>query len=144
LAPSEALRTAAFLPTRPPRAGGSVTGAASYFEPSNVAGPTATLCHVDHGRAAGELTPRGTAQAARDYSRTEATPDAASARGPAVVETLRKLWDSGEDDAFIRNKQTGEYVDGSKIHPINHEGAQFRIKGPVNVARPPQGQVVVA
>ncbi|WP_140984733.1 LLM class flavin-dependent oxidoreductase [Asticcacaulis tiandongensis] len=144
LARTEAFTTASFLATRTKRLGFVVTGNTSYFEPFNLARLTASLDHVTHGRAGWELTSGASYPAARNYSQTEATPEVHYARAAEVLDILRKLWDSWEDDAFIRNKATGEYVDGDRIHPIHHEGERFRIKGPLNVARPPQGQVVVA
>lgn len=53
------------------------------------------------------------------------------------------LWDSWEDDAFTRDKASGQYYDPAKLHVLNHQGEHFRIKGPLNVARSPQGQPVI-
>lgn len=144
LARTEAFTTASFLATRTRRLGFIVTGDTSYFEPFNLARLTSSLDHVTHGRAGWEIATGDVNPAARNYSRSELSSAEHYARAAEVAEIVRKLWDSWEDEAFIRNKATGEYVDGSKIHAINHEGSQFRIKGPLNVARPPQGQLVVA
>lgn len=144
LARTEAFTTASFLATRTKQLGFIVTGNTSYFEPFNLARLTSSLDHVTHGRAGWDITTGASRPAARNYSRGEDSPEGHYSRATEVVEILRKLWDSWEDEAFIRNKETGEYVDGTKIHPINHQGNLFRIKGPLNVARPPQGQPVVA
>ncbi len=141
---TEPFTTASFLATRTSQLGFVVTGNTSYFEPFNLARLTSSLDHVTHGRAGWELTTGAFYAAAQNYSQTEPAPEGHYARGNEVAEVLRKLWDSWEDDAFVRNKTTGEYVDGDKIHPTHHNGAQFRIKGPLNVARPPQGQVIIA
>ena len=53
------------------------------------------------------------------------------------------MWDSWEDDAFIRDKASGRFFDPGKHHDINHRGEHFRVKGPLNVARPVQGHPVV-
>jgi alkanesulfonate monooxygenase SsuD/methylene tetrahydromethanopterin reductase-like flavin-dependent oxidoreductase (luciferase family) len=53
------------------------------------------------------------------------------------------LWDSWEDDAFVRDKASGAYYDPSKLHVLDHVGEHFRVKGPLNVARSPQGQPVI-
>ena len=63
--------------------------------------------------------------------------------GRRFVDTVRDLWDSWEDDALIRDKATGRFVDESKVHAIEHHGQFFDIAGPLNVARPPQGQVIL-
>jgi alkanesulfonate monooxygenase SsuD/methylene tetrahydromethanopterin reductase-like flavin-dependent oxidoreductase (luciferase family) len=53
------------------------------------------------------------------------------------------LWDSWEDDAFLRDKESGRFYDTGKVHDINHKGEHFSIKGPLNVPRPVQGHPVV-
>ncbi len=53
------------------------------------------------------------------------------------------LWDSWADDAFTRDKASGEYYDPARLHVLDHQGEHFRVKGPLNVARSPQGQPVV-
>ena len=60
------------------------------------------------------------------------------------VEVLRRLWDSWEDDAEIRDAATGRFVDVSKLHYIDFQGRWFSVKGPSITPRPPQGQPVVA
>lgn len=53
------------------------------------------------------------------------------------------MWDSWEDDAFIRNKATGQFFDPGKVHAPNHRSKYFNVAGPLNVARPPQGYPVI-
>jgi FMN-dependent oxidoreductase (nitrilotriacetate monooxygenase family) len=53
------------------------------------------------------------------------------------------LWDSWDDDAFVRDKASGRYYDPLKCHVLDHVGEHFRVKGPLNVARSPQGQPVI-
>jgi alkanesulfonate monooxygenase SsuD/methylene tetrahydromethanopterin reductase-like flavin-dependent oxidoreductase (luciferase family) len=60
-----------------------------------------------------------------------------------VVEVLRRLWDSWEDDAEIRDAATGRFIDREKLHYIDFEGRWFTVKGPSITPRPPQGQPVV-
>jgi alkanesulfonate monooxygenase SsuD/methylene tetrahydromethanopterin reductase-like flavin-dependent oxidoreductase (luciferase family) len=60
------------------------------------------------------------------------------------VEVLRRLWDSWEDDAEIRDVASGRFVDRDKLHYIDFEGRWFSVKGPSITPRPPQGQPVVA
>ncbi len=61
-----------------------------------------------------------------------------------AVEVVRRLWDSWEDDAVIRDVATGRYVDRDKLHYIDFAGKYFSVKGPSITPRPPQGQPVVA
>lgn len=60
------------------------------------------------------------------------------------VEVLRRLWDSWEDDAEIRDAATGRFIDRDKLHYIDFTGERFSVKGPSITPRPPQGQPVVA
>ena len=60
------------------------------------------------------------------------------------VEVVRRLWDSWEDDAEIRDAATGRFIDRDKVHYIDFEGPRFSVKGPSITPRPPQGQPVVA
>jgi alkanesulfonate monooxygenase len=53
------------------------------------------------------------------------------------------LWDSFDDDAFVRDKENGVYLDTSKFHVLNHKGKYFQVKGPLSVPRPPQGHPVL-
>src|SRR5208337_5317910 len=61
-----------------------------------------------------------------------------------AVEVVRRLWDSWEDDAVIRDVATGRYIDRGKLHYIDFTGEYFSVKGPSITPRPPQGQPVVA
>ena len=56
---------------------------------------------------------------------------------------VRELWDSWEDDAVIRDYQSGRFLDRNKLHYVGFEGESFAVKGPAIVPRPPQGQLVV-
>jgi len=60
------------------------------------------------------------------------------------VEVVRRLWDSWEDDAEIRDVATGRFVDRDKLHYIDFAGEYFSVKGPSITPRPPQGQPIVS
>jgi alkanesulfonate monooxygenase SsuD/methylene tetrahydromethanopterin reductase-like flavin-dependent oxidoreductase (luciferase family) len=59
------------------------------------------------------------------------------------VEVLRRLWDSWEDGAEIRDVATGRFVDQNKLHYVDFEGRWFTVRGPSITPRPPQGQPLV-
>ncbi|MEE1822621.1 LLM class flavin-dependent oxidoreductase [Streptomyces sp. BE20] len=61
-----------------------------------------------------------------------------------VVEVVRRLWDSWEDDAEIRSTATGRFLDRDRLHPIDFHGEHFAVRGPSITPRPPQGQPPVA
>lgn len=140
---TEPLTTASFLATLTRDIGLIAEAGTSFFEPFNLARLVASLDHVTHGRAGWQVTTGAARPAQANFSREPETAEAHLSRAYETVDVLRKLWDSWEDGAFIRNKATGEYVDGDKIHAIHHAGDLFRIKGPLNVARSPQGHAVV-
>ncbi|MGY4160070.1 alkanesulfonate monooxygenase SsuD/methylene tetrahydromethanopterin reductase-like flavin-dependent oxidoreductase (luciferase family) [Bradyrhizobium sp. USDA 4461] len=141
---SEAFTTASFLATRTRRIGLIAAANTSYVEPYNVTRLAASLDHVTHGRAGWLVSTGAVDPAGANYGQAAVAPDLHYARAGEILDIARRLWDSWEDDAFVRDKHSGVFVDGSKIHPIDHAGPSFRVKGPLNVARPPQGQVIVA
>ena len=53
------------------------------------------------------------------------------------------LWDSWDEDAFIRDKDSGHFFDPAKMHVLNHKGKHFQVRGPLNVACSPQGRPVL-
>jgi N-acetyl-S-(2-succino)cysteine monooxygenase len=64
-------------------------------------------------------------------------------RAIEFVEVVQGLWDSWDDDAFVRDRQSERYFDPAKLHSLNHKGEHFSVRGPLNVARPPQGHPVL-
>ncbi|MEC9287663.1 MAG: NtaA/DmoA family FMN-dependent monooxygenase, partial [Chloroflexota bacterium] len=59
------------------------------------------------------------------------------------VEITKGLWDSWEDDAFIRNKESGVFIDPSKMHRLDHKGEFYSVQGPLNISRSKQGSPVL-
>jgi alkanesulfonate monooxygenase len=64
-------------------------------------------------------------------------------RAVEFVEVVQGLWDSWDDDALIRDRASARYFDPAKLHELNHKGKHFSVRGPLNVARPPQGHPVL-
>jgi FMN-dependent oxidoreductase (nitrilotriacetate monooxygenase family) len=144
IAQLEPFTTAAYLATLTKSIAIVVTANPTYYEPFNLARLTASLDHITKGRASWNVDTGADPRAAQNYSRIEhGDANYRYDRAEEFVDLVRSLWDSWEDDAFIRNKETGEFVDGSKIHPVNHDGKSFQVKGPLNVARSPQGHPVI-
>src|SRR6266545_4072414 len=69
--------------------------------------------------------------------------DARYDRAIEFVEVVQGLWDSWDDDAFVRDRKSERYFDPAKLHNLNHKGEHFSVRGPLNVARPPQGHPVL-
>ena len=118
----------------------------THTEPFHVSKAIATLDYVSRGRAGWQVTGqrhRARGGAVRPPRRAVGR-TTCSTRPSDVVEVVRRLWDSWEDDAVIRDVATGRFVDRDKLHYIDFVGKYFSVKGPSITPRPPQGQPVVA
>jgi alkanesulfonate monooxygenase SsuD/methylene tetrahydromethanopterin reductase-like flavin-dependent oxidoreductase (luciferase family) len=137
------------------------TAVVTHTEPFHLSKAIATLDYVSRGRAGVRVQIDGSTVGAGHVGRRdlpEITLAAYAAGDPEVtgviadlfdeareyVEVLRRLWDSWEDDAEIRDSATGRFIDAAKLHYIDFVGSRFSVKGPSITPRPPQGQPVVA
>ncbi|MFJ9102167.1 LLM class flavin-dependent oxidoreductase [Streptomyces sp. NPDC102405] len=128
------------------------TAVVTHTEPFHISKAIATLDYVSTGRAGlrVQITARP-GEAAHFGRRT--IPPVEGYDSPVVtdlfdeaadyVEAVRRLWDSWEDDAEIRDAATGRFIDRDKLHYIDFEGKHFSVKGPSITPRPPQGQPLV-
>lgn len=116
----------------------------THTEPFHVSKAIATLDHISHGRAGWQVRVSPAAHEAALFGRRSAL-DGGELFDEAAdaVEVVRRLWDSWEDDAVIRDVATGRYIDRDKLHYIDFAGKHFSVKGPSITPRPPQGQPVV-
>lgn len=116
----------------------------SYNEPYHVARKFASLDHLSGGRAGWNLVTSDAAAEAQNFGRDEHIGHADRySRARELYQVVTGLWDSWQDDAFTRDKASGQYYDPAKLHVLNHSGEHFKVKGPLNVARSPQGQPVI-
>jgi alkanesulfonate monooxygenase SsuD/methylene tetrahydromethanopterin reductase-like flavin-dependent oxidoreductase (luciferase family) len=118
----------------------------THTEPFHISKAIATLDYVSHGRAGWQPRVSGTPHEAALFGRRNGSQSADGLFDEAAdaVEVVRRLWDSWEDDAVIRDVSTGRYIDRDKLHYIDFHGEHFSVKGPSITPRPPQGQPVVA
>ncbi|RMQ42255.1 Xenobiotic compound monooxygenase A subunit [Pseudomonas cichorii] len=120
------------------------TATTTYNEPYHVARKFASLDHLSGGRAGWNLVTSDAAAEAQNFGREEHVGHAERySRAREFHHVVTGLWDSWADDAFIRDKASGEYYDPARLHVLDHHGEHFKVKGPLNVARSPQGQPVV-
>jgi FMN-dependent oxidoreductase (nitrilotriacetate monooxygenase family) len=118
----------------------------SYSEPFNVARQFASLDHISQGRAGWNVVTSPLEKTALNFSKTiEEHPDHAKRYRIAAeyLQVAKGLWDSWEDDAFVRNKETGVFFDSDKLHQLNHKGEFFSVQGPLNIGRSKQGRPVI-
>ena len=120
------------------------TASTSFEQPYTVARKFATLDLISGGRSGWNVVTSGNETEAQNFSKEPHLPKAERyRRGREFVEVVRGLWDSWDEDAFVRDKETGIFIDRSKMHELNHHGAFYDVRGPLNVARSPQGQPVI-
>jgi alkanesulfonate monooxygenase SsuD/methylene tetrahydromethanopterin reductase-like flavin-dependent oxidoreductase (luciferase family) len=133
------------------------TATVTHTEPFHVSKAIATLDFVSTGRAGWRAQVSRPAENAHFGRRERVAFGVADLDRPDVqaaiaddfaeaadfVEVVRRLWDSWEDDAEIRDAATGRFIDRDKLHYIDFEGPRFRVRGPSIVPRPPQGQPLV-
>jgi FMN-dependent oxidoreductase (nitrilotriacetate monooxygenase family) len=121
------------------------TASTSYYEPFNVARLFGSLDHISGGRAGWNVVTSANASASYNFNRDEHYDIAERYdRAREFVQVVLGLWDSWEDDAFLRDRSTRRYFDPAKLHKLNHKGQFFSVRGPLNLARPPQGYPVIA
>ncbi|SOE71566.1 FMN-dependent oxidoreductase, nitrilotriacetate monooxygenase family [Burkholderia sp. OK233] len=120
------------------------TASTSFNEPYHIARKFASLDHISGGRAGWNLVTSSSEHEAKNFNRDKHFDHAERyARAAEFAEVTGGLWDSWEDDAFVRNKVEGRFFDPAKRHVLDHKGHFFQVKGPLNVARSPQGHPVV-
>ncbi|MBA17035.1 MAG: nitrilotriacetate monooxygenase [Sphingomonas sp.] len=132
------------LATHTSRVGLVATATTTYDQPYSVARRYAGLDWVSKGRAGWNVVTTSNANDSQNFSRDEHVEHADRyARADEFVSVVKDLWDSWADDAFVFDKAKGVFLDGEKIRLVNHEGSDFKVRGPLNSARPPQGHPVI-
>jgi FMN-dependent oxidoreductase (nitrilotriacetate monooxygenase family) len=120
------------------------TATSTYNEPYTLARQFASLDQISGGRAGWNLVTSNNEAEALNYNREEHFAHADRYdRAVEFAEVVVGLWDSWDDDAFVRDQETGVFFDPGKLHALNHRGKHFSVRGPLNVARSPQGRPVL-
>lgn len=152
----DASLVASWVATRTEWIGIVPTITTTHTEPFHVSKNLATLDYASQGRAGwrvqvsarpGEADHFGRrpdlAQRSLDPTDVQAVIGDLFDEAADVIEVVRRLWDSWEADAEIRDEATGRFIDRDKVHYIDFAGDWFSVKGPSITPRPPQGQPVV-
>lgn len=120
-----------------------------YTEPFHISTQLASLDYVSRGRAGWLVAASRSAEEAAAVGRSFVDGAALAQEAAASVEVSRRLWDSWEDGAVIRDVATGRYLDVDKLHyvdfetPVDFAGPGYSVKGPSIIPRPLQGQLPV-
>jgi len=140
----DAVTRASFVAATTSTIGLVPTVATTYAEPFHTASQIATLDYSSRGRAGWIAQRVDDERAAATWGRPVVSADSdLAAEQRDSIEVARRLWDSWEDDAVVRDYASGRFLDRDRLHYIDFEGETFSVKGPAIVPRPPQGQPVV-
>jgi FMN-dependent oxidoreductase (nitrilotriacetate monooxygenase family) len=132
------------LSTVTERIGLVATASTTFHEPYNIARFFGSLDQLSSGRAGWNLVTSSNELEARNFS---GVPHLRHAdrydRANEFIDVVLGLWNSWEDEAFLRDKESGLFFDPDKLHVLDHKGRHFEVRGPLNVSRSPQGHPVV-
>ena len=119
------------------------TVSTTYSDPWSVARVFASLDHISGGRAAWNAVTTAHPGTAANFGKVH--PDHARRYEMAgeFLAVVRGLWDGWADDAIVADRESGLYIDPAKVRPIDHDGPFFKVKGPLNIGRSPQGRPIV-
>ena len=122
----------------------AATASSTFHAPYQLARQFASLDHISGGRVAWNIVTSSRDEEARNFgSDAIMAKDDRYRRAREAIEVVFGLWESWEEDAFPRDKQTGVFFRPDKMHPIAHEGEYFKVHGPLTLERTPQGRPLI-
>ncbi|MFD4433328.1 LLM class flavin-dependent oxidoreductase [Nocardia sp. NPDC058497] len=129
------------IATATERIGLIATASTSYNEPFNLARKFASLDHISAGRAGWNIVTSGSVDEAYNFG-LDAIPEHARRyeRAEEFVDVAVALWDSWESEAIVLDTEAGVFADPSRVHTLDYAGERFRVRGPLNSPRGPQGR----
>ncbi len=120
------------------------TGSTTYDVPYHVARRFSSLDHLSGGRAGWNVVTTSNPDASKNFGMDDQMEHAERyRRAREFVDVVTGLWDSWEDDAFIRDQESGIFFDPDKLHVLDHKGPHLSVRGPLNIGRPLQGWPVI-
>ena len=126
------------------RIGLVATASTSFNEPYHVARKFASIDHISNGRAGWNVVTSASEDEARNFNLEHHIEHGMRyRRAREFVDVVTGLWDSWDDDAFLRDKESGRFFDPQKRGALAHRGEFFKVQGPLNVPRPPLGRPVI-
>ena len=139
----EPLTTLAALAMATKRIGLIATASTTYTEAYNLARQFSSLDHISRGRIGWNIVTTWSPQAGGNFGNTgEVSHAERYARAEEYMTVVKALWDSWSDDAVIDDRVAGRYADPLRVRQINHAGKYYKVKGPLNLPRSPQGRPV--
>lgn len=126
------------------RIGLVATASTTFEQPYHIARRFASLDHISGGRAGWNIVTTANPDAALNFGLDDMVEhDERYLRAREFFDVVTGLWDSFADDAFIRDVDSGIFFDPSRMHVLDHRGPELKVRGPLNIARPPQGWPVI-
>jgi FMN-dependent oxidoreductase (nitrilotriacetate monooxygenase family) len=120
------------------------TASTTYNEPYMLARRLASLDLISAGRAGWNLVTSSNPNEAANFGKEHHMEHGDRyRRAREFTDVMNGLWNSWDQDAFTHDVENGRYFDAGKMHVLHHRGAHFAVKGPLNIARPPQGRPVI-
>ncbi|BBI31137.1 LLM class flavin-dependent oxidoreductase [Cohnella abietis] len=142
--PTESLGLVSALSVSTRHIGLTATIPIGFHEPYNIARKLASLDHISKGRVAWkwDIVPSEVYAANFAHIPVRSTAETYE-RAAELLNVVKGLWDAWEEDAIKNDKVSGVYANGLQIHELHHKGAWFKVKGAINLPRPPQGNPVL-
>ncbi|KAI2604360.1 monooxygenase [Hypoxylon fragiforme] len=126
------------------RIGLVATASTTYDQPYHIARRFASLDHLSAGRAGWNIVTTANPDSARNFGQDEHKEHGERyARAREFYDVVTGLWDSFAEDAFVRDVESGIYFKPERMHVLDHHGPELNVRGPLNIARPPQGWPVI-
>jgi FMN-dependent oxidoreductase (nitrilotriacetate monooxygenase family) len=120
------------------------TASTTFDSPYHIARRFASLDHISGGRAGWNIVTTSNPDAALNFGLDEHMDHGERyRRAREFYDVVTGLWDSFADDAFIRDVESGLFFNPEKMHVLAHKGEFLSVRGPLNIARAPQGWPVV-
>ncbi|KAI1652758.1 monooxygenase [Daldinia decipiens] len=120
------------------------TASTTYDAPYHIARRFASLDHLSGGRAGWNIVTTANPDSALNFGQDAHKEHSQRyARAREFYDVVTGLWDSFADDAFVRDVESGIFFNPERLHVLDHHGAELHVKGPLNIARPPQGWPVI-
>jgi FMN-dependent oxidoreductase (nitrilotriacetate monooxygenase family) len=139
----EPLTTLAALAMATTRIGLIATASTTYTEAYNLARQFSSLDHISRGRIGWNIVTTWSPQAGGNFGNIgEVSHAERYARAEEYMTVVRALWDSWSDDAVLDDRVAGRYADPQRVRQIDHAGKYYKVKGPLNLPRSPQGRPV--
>ena len=122
----------------------AATLSTTYSDPFTVARQFSSIDHLSNGRAGWNIVTSPLEGSALNYGKPEhPAHDLRYRMADEFIQVTKGLWDSWEDGAFVRNKDTGQFIDPEKLHRVDYKGEFYSVQGPLNISRSRQGRPVL-